>query len=187
MRSIFNCVLAAALLVCTANTASADQLKSDYDHGVDFSKYHTYSWGTVTTANPFYVERIKRAVNESLQAKGWKMVPSDGEATIFAHDRIHNEQEVETTYEGMGGGWGGGWGWGRWGGMGGMGGMGDATTDTVNVRVGRLVVDLFDSKSKALLWRGSATEDLSDNSGKNSKKLAGDIAKLFRDFPPEKN
>jgi hypothetical protein len=55
------------------------------------------------------------------------------------------------------------------------------------VRVVRVVVDIFDSKSKALLWRGSATEDLSDNSGKNSKKLGGDIAKLFKGFPPGKN
>jgi len=183
MRFVFNCLLAAAFLTCTNSDALAGQLKSDYDHGVDFSKYHTYSWGTVTTTNPFYVERVKQAVGESLRARGWRMVPSGGDSTIFAHDRVHNEQEVETTYVGMGG-WGGGWGWGRWGGM---GGMGDATTDTVDVRVGRLAVDIFDSKSKDLLWRGSATEDLSDNSGKNSKKLAGDIAKLFRDFPPGKN
>lgn len=67
-----------------------------------------------------------------------------------------------------------------------MGGMGDVSTDTVDVRVGRMVVDIFDSKSKALLWRGSATEDLSDNSGKNSKKLAEDTAKLFKDFPSGK-
>ncbi len=179
MRILLNCVLAAAFLACVASAASADQLKSDYDHGVDFSNYHTYSWGKVTTANPFYVERVKQAVDHSLQAKGWRMVPSGGETTIFAQDRVHNEQELETTYVGMGGGWGGG----RWSGM---GGMGDATTDTVDMRVGRLVVDIFDSKSKALLWRGSATEDLSDDSGKNSKKLAVDTSKLFRNFPPQK-
>jgi Domain of unknown function (DUF4136) len=186
MKRIIICVLAATFLLCAASIASADDLKSDYDHGVDFSKYHTYSWGKVTTANPFYVERVKQSVNQLLQVKGWRLVPSGGQATIFAHDRVHNEQEIETEYTGMGGGWGGGWGWGRWGGMGGMGGMGDATTDTIDTRVGRLVIDIFNGKSKALLWRGSATEDLSDNSGKNSKKLAGDIAKLFRDFPPAK-
>ena len=182
MRLVTNCALATALLLFTATAASADQLKSDYDHGVDFSKYHTYSWGTVIADNPFYVDRIKNDVNESLQAKGWKLVPSGGDAIIFAHDRVHNEQQLETTYMGMGG-WGGGWGWGGWGGM---GGMGDVSTDTVDVRVGRMVVDIFDSKSKALLWRGSATEDLSDNSGKNSKKLAEDTAKLFKDFPSGK-
>ena len=185
MRFVPGCVLAATFLACTASIASADQLKSDYDHGVDFSQYHTYSWGKVTTANPFYVERVKQAVDQSLQAKGWRLVPSGGEATLIATDRVHNEQELETMYDGMGG-MGGGWGWSRWGGMGGMGGMGESTTDTVDMRVGRLVVDIFDTKSKSLLWRGSSTEDLSDNSGKNSQKLSGDIAKLFKNFPPGK-
>jgi hypothetical protein len=185
-----HCTLAALLFLGTASAALAADTNSDYDHGVDFSKYHTYSWGTVTTASPFYVDRIKESVNRMLQAKGWQLVPSGGNATIFAHDRIHNEQELESSYMGMGGGWGGGWGWGGWGGMGGMGmgmgGMGDSTTETVDQRVGKLVVDIFDGSSKALLWRGSASEDLSDSSGKNSKKLAKDIEKLLKDFPPKK-
>ncbi len=66
-----------------------------------------------------------------------------------------------------------------------MVGMGDSTTDTVDVKVGKLVIDIFDSKSKSLLWRGSASEDLSDNSSKNSKNLAKDIDKLLKDFPPQ--
>jgi hypothetical protein len=183
MKFVVNCALTAALLIGATSMALADSTKSDHDHGVDFSKYHTYSWGKVTTANPFYVERIKQAVDRSLQARGWSLVPSGGDATIFARDRIHNEQELETTYMGMGGGWGGGWGWNRWGGMGGMGGMGDTTTDTVDIRTGKLVIDVFDGKSKSLLWRGSASEDLSDNSGKNSKNLVRDINKLMKDFP----
>jgi hypothetical protein len=186
-----HCTLAALLFLGAASAALADNITSDYDHGVDFSKYHTYSWGKVTTANPFYVDRIKQSVDRVLQAKGWQLVPSDGNAIIFAHDRVHNEQELESTYMGMGGGWGGGWGWGGWGGMGGMGmgmgGMGDSTTETVDQRVGKLVVDIFDGSSKALLWRGSSTDDLSDKSGKNSKKMAKDVAKMLKDFPPKKS
>jgi hypothetical protein len=177
-----NCALAVALLASMVSTASAGQLKTDYDHEVDFSKYHTYSWGKVTTKNPFFVDRIKHAVDASLQAKGWQLVPSGGQSTIFAVDQVHNQQELDTMYAGMGGGWGRG----RFGGMGGMGGMGDATTTTVDVKVGKLVVDVFDSQSKALLWRGSAAEELSDNSDKNSKKLADDIGKLLKNFPPKK-
>ena len=183
MKLVMKCVLTALLLAGVTSLALADSIKFDYDHGVDFSKFHTYSWGKVTTANPFYVKRVRQAVDQSLQAKGWHLVPSGGDVTLFAHDRIHNEQEIETNYMGMGGGWGGGWGWGGWRGM---GGMGDSTTDVVDIKIGKLVVDIFDSKSKALLWRGSASEDLSDNSGKNSKNLTRDIEKLLKHFPPEK-
>ncbi|HEV2272617.1 MAG TPA: DUF4136 domain-containing protein [Acidobacteriaceae bacterium] len=184
MRYVFSLALAGALLLAVGSTAFADNVKTDFDHGADFSKFHTYSWGKVTTANPFYVDRIKDAVNRDLQSKGWQMVPSGGDATVFATDRVHNEQELETMYDGMGGGWGGGWGWGGWGGMGG-GGMGEATTNTVNQRVGHLVVDMFESNSKKLLWRGSSTADLSNNSDKNTKNLEKDVDKMLKNFPPK--
>jgi hypothetical protein len=180
--------LAAGMVAGSLSTAFADEVKTDYDHSTTFAAFHTYSWGKVTSKNPFFVDRIKSAVDKDLQAKGWQMTPSGGEVTIFATDNIHNEQELETMYDGMGGGWGGGWGWGGWGGwggMGGMGGMGDATTTTVNQKTGKLVVDMFAGNSKKLLWRGSATADLSNNSNKNTKNLDKDVAKMFKEFPPK--
>ncbi len=185
MRCALNSIFATLVLVGGTVTAFADSVKSDYDHGADFSKFHTYSWGKVGTANPFYVDRIKQGVDKQLQAKGWRLVPSGGDATIFATDRVHNEKEMETMYDGMGGGWGGGWGWGGWGWGGGGGLMGDETTTTVNQRVGKLVVDIFETGSKKLLWRGSSSADLSNNSSKNTKDLDKDIAKMLKDFPPK--
>ncbi len=184
MRYALNSILAAVLLLGGAFAAFADNVKTDYDHGADFSKFHTYSWGTVKTANPFYVERIKQAVDKQLQAKGWQLVTSGADTTIFATDRVHNEKELESIYDGMGGGWGGGWGWGGWG-LGGGGLMGEETTDTINQRVGKLVVDIFETGSKKLLWRGSSSADLSNNSSKNTKNLDKDVAKMLKDFPPK--
>ena len=62
---------------------------------------------------------------------------------------------------------------------------GDATTTTETYRVGTLVVDLFDRKTKALLWRGSASNTLSNNSTKNIKDLDKRVEKLFKGFPPK--
>ena len=125
----------------------------------------------------------EQAVDKQLQAKGWQKVPSNGSATIFSSDNVHNQKEVETMYNGWGGGWGGGWGWGGWG-WGNPGGFGDATTTTSNQPVGHLVVDIFDGTSKKLLWRGLATENLSTNDAKNTKALDGDINNMFKKFPP---
>jgi Domain of unknown function (DUF4136) len=176
------------LLLGFSIIAFADNVRTDYDHGANFAQYHTYSWGKVQTSDPFYVERIQQAVDSQLQAKGWQRVPSGGDVTIFATDSVHNQKEVQTFYDGMGGGWGGGWGWGRWGwrgGWAGPGGLGEATTTTTNQPVGNLVIDIFDGKSKNLLWRGLATADLSTNAGKNTKSLDRDISKMFKDFPPK--
>lgn len=174
--------LSAAMLVGVAGFARAD-VKTDYDHHADFSRFHTYSWGEVRTANPLYVQRIKDEVNKDLQSKGWQEVPSGGDVVIFARGNVHNQKEMQTFYNGLGGGWGGGWGWGGWGWRG--PGFGESTTSTVNQPVGNLVIDMFNGQSKDLVWRGMSDESLSNKAEKNTQKLDKDIDKMFDHFPPK--
>jgi hypothetical protein len=176
-------ILAVALLITLAGAAHADDVKTDYDHKVAFSQYHTYSWGTVKTPNPFYVDRIKQAVDKALQSKGWQLVPSGGDTEVFATGGVHTEQELETFYNGAGG-WGRGWGgWGGWG-WGGPG-FGTATTTTSTQQVGNLVIDMFETSSKKLIWRGISQRNLSDKASKNIQALNKDVEKMFKDFPPK--
>jgi hypothetical protein len=46
-----------------------------------------------------------------------KSMSARGSVTVFATDNIHDQQQVQTMYDKMGGGWGWrGWGWGGgWG------------------------------------------------------------------------
>src|SRR6202000_982837 len=125
-------VVVAALLIGSSMSAFAGNVRTDYDHSVNFSQYNTYSWGKVQSSNPFFVSRIQQAVDKQLQAKGWTLMPTGGSVTVFATDKISNQQQVQTWYDGLGGGWGGGWGWGGWGWRGGWAdpGFGTATTTT---------------------------------------------------------
>jgi Domain of unknown function (DUF4136) len=52
-------------------------------------------------------------------------------------------------------------------------------------KIGTLVVEISDAKQHELLWRGSATDTISDNSNKNIKTLDKAVAKLFKDYPPK--
>jgi Domain of unknown function (DUF4136) len=171
-RSIFASV-GIALLLATASFAQ--QVKTDYDRSADFSQYKTYSWEKVQTQDPLWVDRIKDAVNAALAAKGWTQMESGGQVAIVAMEMTQNQQTLNTFYDGFGGGWG----WRRFGG----GGFGDATTTTENYKVGTLVVDLFDANSKQLIWRGSASDTLSDKSEKNIKNLDKGVQKMFDHFP----
>ncbi|MBV8632661.1 MAG: DUF4136 domain-containing protein [Silvibacterium sp.] len=184
MKTFSHLTLCAALILGSAAVVSASNVRTDYDHTVNFAQYHTYSWGQVKTTDPFYVKRIKDAVNQQLQAKGWQPVATGGSVTIFCVDNLHNQKETQTMYDGFGGGWGGGWGWGAWG-WGAPGGFGETTTTTTTQQVSHLVVDLFDSATKSLLWRGITDQDLSSNSDKNTKNLDNDIKRMFKDFPPK--
>ena len=162
------------LMLLFAGNASAQQVKTDYDRSTNFAQYKSYSWEHVKTQDPLDVDRIKSAVNAALAAKGWTQVDSGGDVSIVAVEITRDQQTLNTFYDGFGGGW-------RWRGF---GGMGEATTTTETYRVGTLIVDLFDSKTKTLLWRGSSTDTLSNNSEKNIKNLDKGVEKMFKQFPP---
>ena len=159
-----------------AGKSSAQQVKTDYDRSANFGQYKTYSWAQVKTKDALDVDRIKTAVNAALAAKGWTQVDSGGDVSIVAIEITQNQQTLNTFYDGFGGGWG----WRRFGG----GGFGEATTTTETYKVGTLVVDLFDAKTKQLIWRGTSSNTLSNNSDKSIKNLDKGADKMFKHFPP---
>src|SRR3984893_4862202 len=159
-----------------AAKSPAQQVKTDYDRGANFAQYKIDSWEQVKTKDPLDVDRIKSAVNAALAAKGWTQVDSGGDVSIMAMEITQNQQTLNTFYDGFGGGWG----WRRFGG----GGVGEATTTTDTYKVGTAVVDLFDAKTKQLIWRGSSSDTLSNNSDKNIKNLDKGVEKMFKQFPP---
>ena len=155
-----------------AGKLSAQQVKTDYDRSANFGQYKTYSWEQIKTQDPLMVDRIKSAVKTTLAAKGFTEVPSDGDLSLVAMETTRDQQTLDTFYNNFGGGW-------RWG------GFGDATTTTENYKVGTLVVDLFDTKTKTLVWRGSASDTLSNKSEKNIDNLDKGVEKMFKKFPPD--
>ena len=50
--------------------------------------------------------------------------------------------------------------------------------------VGTVIVDIFDARSKSLVFRGIAKGELSDDPEKRAKKIAKAVDKMFKDFPP---
>ena len=155
-----------------AGKLSAQQVKTDYDRSANFGQYKTYSWEQIKTQDPLMVDRIKSAVKTTLAAKGFTEVPSNGDLSLVAMETTRDQQTLDTFYNNFGGGW-------RWG------GFGDATTTTETYKVGTLVVDLFDTKTKTLVWRGSASDTLSNKSEKNIDNLDKGVEKMFKQFPPD--
>lgn len=175
-------VIVPASLILFAGGCATLRVRTDYSHTTDFAQYHTYSWLKVSAPNSLWSTRIRRDVNEQLAMKGWMEVPSGGQAAVTAFSATRERPTLETFYESFGPGFGG-WYWGGWG-WGGFGGEGIATTQTVYTPIGSLVTDIFNSSTKHLIWRGMATQALSDNPRKNEQKLENAVAKMFRNFPP---
>ena len=159
-------------VVCTiAGNAFAVDIRTDFDHHVDFSRYRTYCWAKVETPDPLWNDRVKEAIARELAAKGWTQVPTGCDVSLVAMGITHERPTLETFYYGFDG-------W-RWG------GFGDATTYVEHYTVGTLVVDMFDTSNKRLIWRGSASDVLSGKPEKDEKKLDKAVNKMFEHFPPE--
>ena len=45
-------------------------------------------------------------------------------------------------------------------------------------------VNFDKTKTKTLLFRGTATDDLADKAEKNEKKIDQAVSKIFKNFPP---
>ena len=84
---------------------------------------------------------------------------------------------LDTTYMGGGWGYGPGWGWG-------MGGMGTSTTTVRQYDVGTVVLDMWDAGQKRLVWRGTASDTVSDDPQKTTEKIHTAVERLFENYPP---
>ena len=166
--------LVVALAISSA--AFAQKTNIDWDRTANFSQFHTYMWEkSPHPAKNFWNDRIMEAIDKQMQAKGFTKVDSNPDMWVVYSNSIHDQKQVVGT----GYNYGPGWGWGYWG------GPNTVTYNTYVTKQGTLVVDIADAKDHELLWRGSATDTISDNSNKNINNLDKAVQKMFSYYPPK--
>ena len=170
-------ILAVVILSCLACvTAVAQKTNIDWDRQANFSQYHTYAWEkSPHPAHGLWDQRIVNQVDKQMAAKGFTKVESDPDVWVVYSNSIKDQKTLVGTGYGYGPGWGWGYGWGG----------GPVTYNTWVTKEGTLVVEIADAKDKQLLWRGSVTDTISDNSTKNINTLDKAVAKLFKGYPPK--
>jgi hypothetical protein len=175
LKSLRFIAICAAVALVTSTAGFAQNVQTDFDHQANFAQYKTYSWQEIKPSVSLWDSRIKNAVNTQLEAKGLAQVADGGDIAIVAIKTSQTQRTLQTFYDGFGGGW-------RWRGF---GDFGDSTTTEQDYQEGTVVIDLFDGKTKQLIWRGSTESVLSDKAEKNEKTLNKGVAKMFKNFPPE--
>jgi hypothetical protein len=174
-------VAALAVAFAPCLTAAGD-VKRVFDEDYDFAKVKTFAtkigtrWG-----NPISEKRVKTEILEVLTAKGWTPAPEgEADALVVLHGAAEKQKSLDVSVNGMEGyGYRGARGWGEMG----MATRTLSTTSTGHL-VEALVVDIFDARSKSLVFRGTAIAEVSDTAEKNQKKLDKITAKMFKGFPP---
>lgn len=159
---------AISLLAVLALTACASaQVSSEHDKTADLSRYRTYAWITGTqAANPMIEQRIRRAVDHQLAAKGLRKVKEAADLQVATHASTRVEQQVNTESLGYG-----------YSGAGWSGNM----VNVRNVDVGTLMLDLVDASSQQLVWRGMATAVVGHSM--SQEKMDKTVGKMLSSFP----
>ena len=148
----------------------------DFDKSVDFSMYKTYALRPGTPAkDPLMQKRIQGAVDAELAAKGLTKTEGAADLYVATHASSKNEKQIDVNNLGYAG-----YRWHGWG------GWGPTTVNMYEIPIGTLIVDLLAGKSNELVWRGVATETLSDNPQKVAKLINKVVTKMFKKFPPKK-
>ncbi len=168
-----------AALSLLGAAAFAQDVKVDFDKSANFGAIKTFTVKIGTSWNNEISEkRIVRRDREGAHREGLDEDRRRQGRRGRRAPRCDREAE-DAEHLLLRGGYGG-YGWRGWGGA----GMGTATTTESEYLVGTLVVDIFDAKTKQLMFRGHGPDEISDKPEKNMKKIDKATDKMFKDFPP---
>jgi hypothetical protein len=182
MRKFF--FLAAVLAAFTAGFAQ--DVTYNFDNEANFEKYHTYKWvdiGTDDQLDELTRKQLISALDAAMAKKGLKKVDADPADLYVGYQLAFRGEKELTSYStgwGYGPGWGGGWY--------GAGGMTTTRAQTNTIVIGTLVLDMYDSAKKNLVWRGKAEKTVDQNAkpDKRAKNMQKGADKLLKNYPPKK-
>ena len=189
MRKYLLGLIASMLIMSSCATL---KVNTDYDKSVDFSKYKTYSfYGWAKESNkiltPFDQERIEKAFGAEFAKRGLKFVPQGGDLTVALYIATEHKQETTatTTSTGMNGyyGYGGYWGYGPSWGWGPGFTSSHTTYDTEEYREGTLIVDVFDTQKKQLIWEAMGEKRINENTKGREERIRKMAEAMMREFP----
>ncbi len=137
----------------------------------------SYAWAKVQASDPLVEPRLAIAIDHILQGEGWKLVDKNPSVYVSAVDAGNSSQEYARFYRSMAGyEWKPSWQ---------DNGFMDDPQALRKIHVGTLIVDMYDSGSKKLVWRGTAIEPTSSETKEKAKGDAIDktVATMFKGLP----
>jgi Domain of unknown function (DUF4136) len=175
------CAIAFLLAMFVARPLSA-KITIDFDPNMDFAKFKTFSYiGGVENLvmmqlNPDLINtRIHQMVVRELGKKGLQEVPANQNPDIVVRYWASSESQVDVAVMGN---------WGPYGPyIGSYWGPIYNTVTTSNRKVGTLILDLIDTKTKSLAWRLYLTRKLTEPD-KDWKKADEEFSDGFKSYPP---
>jgi hypothetical protein len=182
MRRRFLRFAAAAISALALSGCATMTVSSHVQRGLDFSQYRTYDWGPADALptgdprldkNPFFRDHVEGAVEKQLAARGFSRSTS-GTADLLLHYHASITQRIDVN------GVDRGYGYYCYG--------GDCHARVIGYEAGTLVLDVVDTRTNRVIWRGWAqdsVEDVIDNQDKMARKINQAVTRMLGRFPRE--
>jgi hypothetical protein len=170
-------VVSALLIGACATTMS---VSSHVARGVDFTRYRTYDWGPADDLptgdlrldrNPFFQDHLQGAVERQLALRGFERSAS-GTPDLLIHyhasiDRRLDVHDVDRRY--------------------GHCLAEDCQSDVTTYEAGTLVLDIVDTRTDDVIWRGWAqdsVEGVLDNPDKMARQINEAVERMLARLRP---
>jgi hypothetical protein len=160
-----------ACLVLIGSVLFAQSVTFDFDRSANFSRFKTYTWVRGTNlSDDLNHRRIMRAVDAQLGARGFAKVDASSHPDVLVAYHASFDKNLQINAFGSGP---------RVGFR-----SGSATVD--EIVVGTLAIDMLDSQTRSIVWRGIASKELDAKASpeKKEKNINKAAEKIFKNYPP---
>lgn len=161
-----------SIIVVFIASCSTIRVNSDYISQTDFNQYKTYQiiqpdGDFPVGINPINQQRIETAIKTTLTDCGYHYADEHPDLQVAYFVKIDTEHAYNsyTSYYGV-----------RWRGV---------TTTEVDIwerREGTLVIDLIDTRTEKVVWHGTATDTITENSKNIERKINDAVAAIFNQY-----
>ena len=157
--------IAVGFVLATLTTlAYAQKMSVSADPSAPFAVYRTYAWTQGTPLpTPLGERRFHFAVDAQLAARGLAKVTAAPD--VFAATHVMSQARTHLIANGFG--------WGN----------GADTASLESYGPGTLVVDLYDARTRQLVWRGVGTGISSDTADKYNVGFHQALNRMFEKYP----
>lgn len=172
-------LLALVLLSPSVTRLAAQSVTYTFDPNTDFSKFKTYKWVAIKDApqlDELTADQLIATLDVELAKKGLTKTQSDT-ADLYIGYQIAKGNASQLGTPNLGVSYGSG-----------VGGSSGSAAVTTTVHSGKLVLDMYESEKKQLVWRGVIAHSIDANAKPDQKQKHMDqtVAKLLKNYPPAK-
>jgi len=169
--SLVSLILAVPLAGCSTVSYS-----SDFDTSVDFAKLTTYDWipqPEKSQVETLDAQRIRNAVDQELSRKGFRVAADNPDFVVVFQLQTRTRTDVRDWSSPHRYGW-------YWD---------DRRIEVRQYEEGTLSIDMYDPRSRKMIWSGRATAALASTPpppAEREKKINEVVRGILEAFPPKK-